>query len=172
MRRRDGVFKRNGWWWIDYEDAGRRRHREKAAPSYEVAKLVYRDRMNAIAKGEVSGMSEEGVRLRDFVKRKYRPTKAKEAPGRVRYLTAEELELLLNGRSETVKAPDGRTWMAGVSQRAVMAMWGHKDPRMTVRYQDLSPEHLHDAAGALDTRPHERPSTGTISAPARSRGCG
>lgn len=56
--------------------------------------------------------------------------------------------------------------MAGVSQRAVMAMLGHRDPRMSVRYQHLSPEHLHDAARALDTRPHERPSSGTISAPA------
>src|SRR6266581_6850663 len=34
--------------------------------------------------------------------------------------------------------------MAGVSQRAVMAMLGHRDLRMTVRYQHLSPEHLHD----------------------------
>jgi len=45
--------------------------------------------------------------------------------------------------------------MAGVSQRAVMAMLGHRDLRMTVRYQHLSPEHLHDAAKALDERSHE-----------------
>ncbi|HZP39799.1 MAG TPA: tyrosine-type recombinase/integrase [Methylomirabilota bacterium] len=367
MSRRDGVFRRNGWWWVDYCDADGRRHREKAAPSYEVAKLVYRDKMNAIAKGEVIGVREEGMRLRDFVTRKYWPTvkptlsrweqqrtqsildtqilttfgdvklagirreaierwqaerlagvaggtankelmrlkhilnravawgylrdsparaitKAKEAPGRVRYLTAEEVELLLNGRTEMVTASDGRTWtvqrapdpalrlyivaalqtgarrgellnlrwadldmkaqtltfrqtkngdtrtipmtatmrallqalprpldpdapvfpqrspqalsrafgylvqrlgikdlhfhdlrhdaastltMAGVSQRAVMAMLGHRDPRMSIRYQHLSPEHLLDAARALDTRPHERSSSsGTISAPA------
>jgi hypothetical protein len=35
--------------------------------------------------------------------------KTREAPGRVRYLTAEEPELLLNGRRETVTASDGRT---------------------------------------------------------------
>jgi integrase len=73
MSRRDGLFKRNGWWWIDYRDAEGRRHREKAAPSYEVAKLVYRDKMNAIAKGEVTGIREEGVTLADFVKDRYWP---------------------------------------------------------------------------------------------------
>lgn len=36
--------------------------------------------------------------------------KTKEAPGCVRYLTVEELELLLSGHNETVKASDGRTW--------------------------------------------------------------
>jgi len=46
--------------------------------------------------------------------------------------------------------------MAGVSQRAVMAMLGHPDPRMSVRCQHLSPEHLHDAPRALDTRPHQK----------------
>jgi integrase len=362
VKRRDGVFKRHGWWWIDYIDATGRRHREKAAPSYEVAKLVYRDKMNAIAKGEVTGIRDEHLRLRDFEKRRYWPTtaptlsrweaqrarsildnqvlprfgdlklsalrreaidrwqaerraavssgtankelsrlkhllnravawgylrdsparaikKVKDTPGRVRYLSAEELDLLLNGRIETVKASDGRTWtvrrgpdpslriyivaalqsgarrgellnlrwndvdmkaqtltfrqtkngdsrtipmtatmrallqelprpldpgapvlpqrspqalsrvfgylvkrlgikdlhfhdlrhdaastltMAGVSQRAVMAMLGHRDPRMTVRYQHLSPEHLHEAARALDARRPLR--SGTISA--------
>jgi integrase len=43
--------------------------------------------------------------------------------------------------------------MAGVGQRAVMAMLGHRDPRMTIRYQHLSPEHMRDAAQALDRRP-------------------
>ena len=32
--------------------------------------------------------------------------------------------------------------MAGVSQRAVIAMLGHRDPRMTVWYPHLSSEHL------------------------------
>ncbi|MGH8695718.1 MAG: tyrosine-type recombinase/integrase [Burkholderiales bacterium] len=73
MSRRDGVFKRNGWWWIDYHDADGRRHREKAAPSYEVAKLVYRDKMNAIAKGEVLGVREEGMLLRDFAPKVWWP---------------------------------------------------------------------------------------------------
>jgi hypothetical protein len=42
-----------------------------------------------------------------------------------------------------------------------MDMLDHRDPRMTVRYQHLSPEHLHDAAKALDERPHEHTSNGT-----------
>ncbi len=327
---------------------------------------MYRDKMNAIAKGQVTGLRAEGMHLRDFVTQRYWPTvkstlsrweqeraggilkqqilprfgdlrlsglrrepierwradrlaavsgatvnkelarlkhllnravawgyvrdnparavtKAKEAPGRVRYLARDELDLLLNGRAECVNASDGRTWtvrrepapalkvyivaalqtgarrgellhlrwsdvdmnartltfrhtkngdarsipltdtlraallalprprdadapvlpqrspqalsrafgylvkrlglkdlrfhdlrhdaastltMAGVSQRGVMAMLGHRDPRMTIRYQHLSPEHLHDAARALDTRPHDHRSSGTISAPA------
>jgi len=56
--------------------------------------------------------------------------------------------------------------MAGVSQRAVMAILGHRDRRMTVRYQHLTPEHLHDAAKELDERSHEHTSNSTISAPA------
>ena len=57
--------------------------------------------------------------------------------------------------------------VAGVSQRAVMAMLGHRDPRMSIRYQHLSPEHLQDVARALDTRPHEGSPSGSITAPAR-----
>ena len=37
--KRDGLFKKRGSWWIDYRDANGRRHRKRAAPSYEVAKL-------------------------------------------------------------------------------------------------------------------------------------
>ena len=40
--------------------------------------------------------------------------------------------------------------MAGVAQRAVMEILGHRDPRMTMRYQHLSPGHLRDAMRALD----------------------
>jgi hypothetical protein len=66
---------------LDFYDATGRRHREKAAPSYEVAKLLYRERMNAIAKGEVTGVREEGMLLRDFVERHYWPAvKATLAP--------------------------------------------------------------------------------------------
>jgi integrase len=43
--------------------------------------------------------------------------------------------------------------MAGVSQRAIMEILGHRDPRMTVRYQHLAPGHLKDAMRALDGRP-------------------
>jgi integrase len=42
--------------------------------------------------------------------------------------------------------------MAGVPQRTVMAILGHRDPRMTMRYQHLSPDHLRDAVRALDHR--------------------
>src|SRR5262245_62355017 len=42
--------------------------------------------------------------------------------------------------------------MAGVPQRTIMAILGHCDPRMTLRYQHLSPGHLRDAAHALDQR--------------------
>src|SRR5258708_1034663 len=47
--RRDGLFQRNGWWWIDYYDAEGKRHRKKAAPDYQTAKLRYRNTMTAIA---------------------------------------------------------------------------------------------------------------------------
>src|SRR5262245_22813757 len=40
--------------------------------------------------------------------------------------------------------------MAGVSQRTIMEILGHRDPRMTMRYQHLSPAHLRDAMTALD----------------------
>src|SRR5262245_2002128 len=194
LGQRDGVFKRNGWWCIDYYDADGKRHRKKAAPDYETAKIMYRQIKTAIARGEVLGVREEGVRVREFVDKKYWPTvsptlsrweqlrarsildnqivptfgatklsalrqeaierwqaarlaevsgatankelmrlkhmlnravawgylkrnpsngvrKAKEAPGRVRYLTAEERDLLLSGVDATVKAKDGRTWV-------------------------------------------------------------
>ena len=42
--------------------------------------------------------------------------------------------------------------MAGVPRRTIMAILGHRDPRMTLRYQHLSPEHLRDATRALDRR--------------------
>jgi integrase len=331
-RGRDGLFQRNGWWWIDYTGADGKRHRKKAAPDYQTARLVYRDTVAKIARGEVLGVREEGIKLSDFVKRKYWPTvkptlsvweqrraraildtqllphfggtklvrlrreeierwqgerlakvsgstvnkevmrlkhllnravawgylkdsparlvrKAKEAPGRVRYLTPEERQRLVGGASSALrpyivaalqtgarrgellglrwrdvdfktgnvtfrqtKNGDSRTvpmteslrglllalprplnsetrvlpdWepvaltiafgrlvrglsitnlrfhdlrhdaastltMSGVPQRTVMAILGHRDPRMTLRYQHLSPEHLRDAVRALD----------------------
>jgi integrase len=68
---RDGLFQRRGWWWIDYYDAEGRRHRRKAAPDYNTAKTIYRDTMTKIAKGEVTGIREEGVTLRAFVDTRY-----------------------------------------------------------------------------------------------------
>lgn len=330
-----GLFKRNSYWWIDYYDAEGRRHRKKAAPDYQTAKLILRNTQTAIAKGEVLGVRAEGLRLRDFVERKYWPTvkatlaptwaersryildriilprfggmklsglrqeeieawyaerlgqvrastankelarlkhllnraakwgylksnpakavtKAKEPPGRIRYLTPEERETLLreanptlrlcilaalhtgarrsellrltwadvdmkartinfrhtkNGEARTVPMTDtlrealrslprpldlkaavfpereplvltrsftrlvqrlglknltfhdlrhdaaSTLTMAGVSQRAIMEILGHKDPRMTLRYQHLAPGHLRDAIRALDHPP-------------------
>jgi integrase len=43
--------------------------------------------------------------------------------------------------------------MAGVPQGTVMALLGHRDPRMTLRYQHLSPEHMRDAVRTPDQRP-------------------
>jgi hypothetical protein len=40
-----------------------------------------------------------------------------------------------------------------------MAVLGHRDPRMTMRYQHLTPEHFKDAMRALDSAPN-----GTITA--------
>jgi integrase len=330
--RRDGLFLKRDHWWLDYVDADGRRHREKAAPSYEVAKLMLRDKRNAIAKGEVLGVREEGLLLRDFADKHYwtaakaklaptwavrsrgildtliatfggrrlsgirqdevegwyakrleavsattankelarlkhllaravewrflktspaaRVRKAKEPDGRVRYLSADERQTLLdgangrlrlyiaaalqtgarraelmrlrwsdvdmkkrmvtfrqtkNGRDRSVPVTDdlyallqslprqlnasapvlpvyedphvltrsfarlverlelkdltfhdlrhdvaSTLTMAGVSQRAVMEILGHRDPRMTVRYQHFVPGHLRDAMRALE----------------------
>ncbi len=41
----------------------------------------------------------------------------------------------------------------GVPQRSIMEILGHRDPRMTMRYQHLSPGHLRDAIQALDEAP-------------------
>jgi integrase len=40
--------------------------------------------------------------------------------------------------------------MAGVPQRTIMEILGHKDPRVTLRYQHLAPEHLKDAMRSLN----------------------
>ena len=41
--------------------------------------------------------------------------------------------------------------MKGSNQRTVMELLGHKDPRMSVRYQHLSVEHLREAVISLDS---------------------
>lgn len=43
-----------------------------------------------------------------------------------------------------------RLTMAGQNQRTLMELLGHKDPKMTTRYQHLSPEHLKRAVECLD----------------------
>jgi len=161
--------------------------------STKTAKLLYRDKIGKIARGEVLGVREEGIKSVGFVERKYWPTirpplslweqrrarsildtqilprfgalklvrlrreeiegwqaerlaavsgstvnkevkrlkhllnravawgylkdtpakavgRVKEAPGRSRYLSAEEREWLMNGADSTVQARDGRTW--------------------------------------------------------------
>jgi len=203
---RDGLFQRHGFWWIDYYDAEGKRHRKKTAPDYQTAKIIYRDTMTAIAKGEVLGVREEGIRLRDFVDKRYWPsaaptlapewaersrgildatilptfgdarlstvrqeaverwyaarrgevkastankelarlkhlfgravawgyvkanpaakvTKAKEAGGRVRYLTPEERRALLEGADVTVKAKDGRAWTVHQSPTPALRLY-------------------------------------------------
>jgi len=40
--------------------------------------------------------------------------------------------------------------MKGQNQRTLMELLGHKDPKMTTRYQHLSPEHLRNAVEMLD----------------------
>lgn len=40
--------------------------------------------------------------------------------------------------------------MAGVSQRTIMEILGHRDPRMTLRYQHLTPGYLKEAMRSLD----------------------
>lgn len=343
--KRDGLFQRNGWWWMDFYDAEGKRHRQKTAPDYDTAKKLYREKMTGIAKGDFLGIREEGIILRKFVEEKYWPTikgslsffeerrsrsildqhllprfgdfklakirtedidrwqseragkvspgtvrkemmrlkhllncavkwkYIKESPakglqsvamppGRVRYLTPEERSALLNQARpelrlvieaalqtgarrgelaalrwsdldmktrtitfektkngerrvvpltdtlrETLQAlprpldPQAKVLpslsadavtiafhrltvdlsisnlrfhdlrhhaasvltMAGVSQRAVMEILGHKDPRMTLRYQHLTPAHLREAMTALDSKKQETPAQPQVS---------
>lgn len=72
--KRDGLFHRNGWWWLDFYDAEGKRHRQKAAPDYDTAKKMYREKMTGIAKGDFLGIREEGISLKRFVEEKYWPT--------------------------------------------------------------------------------------------------
>ena len=72
--KRDGLFQRNGWWWLDYYDAEGKRHRQKAAPDYDTAKKLYREKMTSIAKGEFLNVKEEGISLKWFAEDKYLPT--------------------------------------------------------------------------------------------------
>jgi hypothetical protein len=47
-----------------------------------------------------------------------------------------------------------------------MEILGHRDPRMTMRYQHLFPGHLRDAIRALEARPVEAATPEAESAPA------
>ena len=73
--KRDGLFQRNGWWWLDYYDAeGKQASTKGRAPDYDTAKKLYREKMTGIAKGDFLGIREEGISLRRFVEEKYWPT--------------------------------------------------------------------------------------------------
>lgn len=52
--------------------------------------------------------------------------------------------------------------MAGVPQRTIMEVLGHRDPRMTVRYQHLVPGHMRDAMQALDRAATALPAPATV----------
>ena len=69
-----GVFTKNGWYWIDFRDAEGRRHRQKASLEHNVAKRMLRDKLGSIARGEITGIREEGMLLKDFIEKKYWPT--------------------------------------------------------------------------------------------------
>lgn len=69
-----GVFKKNGWWWIDYYDAEGRRHREKASLENRIAKNKLKEKLGSIARGDITGIREEGMLLKDFIEKKYWPT--------------------------------------------------------------------------------------------------
>ena len=61
-------------WWLDYHDAEGRRYWKKAAPDYDTARKMHRATMTAIARGEILGVREEGIRLREFVEKRNWPS--------------------------------------------------------------------------------------------------
>lgn len=69
-----GVFTKNGWYWIDYRDAEGRRHRQKASLEHQIAKRMLRDKLGSIARGEITGIREEGMLLKEFIEKRYWPT--------------------------------------------------------------------------------------------------
>jgi len=68
-----GVFKKNGWFWIDYYADGQR-HRRKVSPQKNVATLALKDVQVKISKGEYLGIYEEKkVFFKDFAEKTYIP---------------------------------------------------------------------------------------------------
>ncbi|MGO9566345.1 MAG: tyrosine-type recombinase/integrase [Desulfomonilaceae bacterium] len=62
-----GVFKRNGYWWIDYYNQGKRL-RKKIGPSKKLAETVLADVQVKIAKSQFLGVQElKPVLFRDFI---------------------------------------------------------------------------------------------------------
>ncbi len=115
-RTRDGLFQRNGWWWIDYRDADGTRHRRKAAPDYNTAKMIYRDTMTKIVKGDVLGVREEGTLLRDFVDKRYwpavQPTLAPAWATRSRGILDALLDIFGDRRLSTLRQEEVERWIA------------------------------------------------------------
>jgi hypothetical protein len=58
---RDGLYQRRDrrGWWISYLDADGRRRRQWAAPDYQTARTVLREKLSAIARGEALGIRGE-----------------------------------------------------------------------------------------------------------------
>jgi integrase len=68
-----GVFKKNGFYWIDYYSDGQR-HRRKVSPQKNVAVLALKDVQVKISKGEYLGIYEEKkVFFKDFAEKTYIP---------------------------------------------------------------------------------------------------
>jgi integrase len=68
-----GVFKKNGFYWIDYYADGQR-HRRKISPQKNVATLALKDVQVKISKGEYLGIYEERkVFFKDFAEKNYIP---------------------------------------------------------------------------------------------------
>jgi len=76
-----GVFKKNGFYWIDYRVDGQR-HRRKISPQKNVAQVALKDVQVKISKGEYLGIYEEKkVFFKDFAEKTYIPyAKANLAP--------------------------------------------------------------------------------------------
>jgi len=63
-----GVFKRNGYWWIDYYHQGKR-VRKKVGPSKKLAETALADVQVKIAKNQFLGIQElTPILFRDFIK--------------------------------------------------------------------------------------------------------
>ena len=62
-----GVFKKNGFYWIDYYANGRRKQGAKVSPQKNVATLALKDVQVKISKGEYLGIYEQKkVFFKDF----------------------------------------------------------------------------------------------------------
>ena len=116
---RDGLFQRNGWWWLDFTDADGKRHRKKAAPDYETAKKKYRALMTSIARGELLGVREEGMLVRDFANKVWWP--------RVTPRLAPSWAVRVRGMLDGVVLPRfGATKLAALSKDAVDVWAGER----------------------------------------------